>query len=93
MPIFAVTRYLPGLTTAQLDAVRSALVEAARRVEAGGVTVRYIRSTYVSASSECLCVFRAETADAVTRANEIAQVPFRRVDEAIEVDMAAGGAR
>jgi len=89
MPTFAVTRYLPGLTTAQLHALRRALAEAARRVAADGVAVRYVRSTYVPARGKCLCVFRAEMVDAVARANEIAQVPFRSIDEAIDVYVAA----
>jgi hypothetical protein len=90
MPTFAVTRYLPGLTTSQLHVVRRALEEAARRVAADGAAVRYVRSTYIPVRGECLCVFRAETVDAVARANEIAQVPFNRIDEAVDAETAAG---
>lgn len=91
MPIFAVTRHLPDLTTAHLHAVRRALKQAASRVAADGTAVRYLRSVYVPARGACLCLFEAETAHAVARMNEIAQVPFTRIDEA--VDMEAGSAR
>jgi hypothetical protein len=85
MPTFAVNRYLPGLTKSQLRAVQRALTEATRRVAADGPSVQYVRSTYVPSRSQCLCLFRADTADAVARANEIAQVPFKSIDEAVDV--------
>ena len=71
-----------------MHAVQRALTEAVRRVSAEGQPVRYLRSTYVPSRSQCVCVFRADTIDAVTRANEIAQVPFTSVDEAIDVSTA-----
>jgi hypothetical protein len=85
MAMFVVNRHLPGLTPAHLQAVRRALTEAVRRVSTEGEAVRYVRSTYVPSRSQCLCVFRADTVDAVARANEIAQVPFTSIDEAIDV--------
>ena len=91
MPMFAVTRYLPGLTAQQFGALRRALTEAARRVSAEGQVVGYLRSTYVPARGQCVCVFMANTADAVVRANEVAQVPFSTVDEAVETPAATCG--
>ena len=88
MPMFVVNRHLPGLTPAHLHAVRRALSEAVRRVTAEGEPVRYVRSTYIPSRSQCVCVFRADTVDAVTRANEIAQVPFTSIDEAIDMGTA-----
>jgi 7-cyano-7-deazaguanine synthase in queuosine biosynthesis len=85
MPMFAVNRYLPGLTATQLRVLHRALTEAARRVSADGPTVQYVRSTYVPARNQCVCVFTADTADAVVRANEIAQVPFTNIDEAVDL--------
>jgi hypothetical protein len=85
MPMFVVHRHLPGLTSAHLHAVQRALTEAVRRVTAEGDQVRYVRSTYVPSRSQCLCVFHAEAADAVAWANEIAQVPFTSIDEALDV--------
>jgi len=85
MPMFVVHRHLPGLTSAHLAAVQRALAEAVRRVGADGEPVRYVRSTYVPSRGQCVCVFHAETADAIARANEIAQVPFTSIDEALDI--------
>jgi exonuclease VII large subunit len=91
MPMFVVNRYLPDLTAEQLGVLRRALSEAARRVSAEGQFVRYLRSTYVPARGRCVCVFTANTADAVARANEVAQVPFSAIDEAVEAPPASSG--
>jgi hypothetical protein len=84
MPMFAVNRYLPDLTAAQLRVLHRALAEAARRVSAEGQNVRYVRSMYVPARNRCVCVFTADTTEAVARANEIAQVHFTHIDEALD---------
>jgi hypothetical protein len=85
MPMFAVNRYLPGLTAAQLRVLCRALTEGARRASADGQVVRYVRSMYVPARSQCVCVFTADTAEVVAHANEIAQVPFTTIDEAFDL--------
>ena len=89
MPTFAVTRHLPGLTTAQLSLVRRALQEATRLVTADGAPVRYLRSTRVPVRNECLCLFRAQTLAAVTRADEIAHISFHSIDEALDTEATA----
>jgi len=86
VPMFAVSRYLPGLTAAQLRALHRALAEAARRVSAEGQHVRYVRSMYLPARGRCVCLFAADTTQAVARANEIAQLPFTHIDEALDPD-------
>ena len=83
MPTFAVYRYLPELTAGQLGALRRALTEAARRVSADGPAVRYLHSTYLPARSQCVCLFTAADADAVAKANEVAQAPFTGIEEAV----------
>ena len=85
MRIFLVYRQLPGLTTKELGALHRALSEAARRAAADGQHVAYLRSTYVPAKSQCLCVFTARSPEAVARVNEIAQAPFGSIEEAHEV--------
>jgi hypothetical protein len=84
MPTFTVNRYLPELTAGQLQVLRRALTEAARRVSAEGQPVRYVGSTYLPARNQCVCVFAADTIDAVARANEIAQVPFANIAAAAD---------
>jgi hypothetical protein len=85
MAVFVVYRQLPALTSANLHAVQRALTEAGRRVTADGAPMQYVRSTYVPSSGQCLCVFQAESSEAVARANEIAQVPFTSIHEALDV--------
>jgi hypothetical protein len=83
--MFMVYRQLPGLTSANVQALHRALTEAVRRATADGERLHYVRSIYVPSRGQCLCVFRAETAAAVARVNEIAQAPFTHIDEAIDV--------
>jgi hypothetical protein len=90
MPTFAVHRYLPELTAGQLRALRRALAEAARRVSADGSAVRHLHSTYLPARSRCICLFTAVDADAVARANEVAQVPFTGIEEAVALPAPEG---
>jgi hypothetical protein len=85
MSVFVVVRRLPGLTPVHLRALQRALLEAARRLAADGEDVRYIRSIYVPSRGQCLCIFHADSSDVVARANEVAQVPFTRVEEAVDV--------
>jgi hypothetical protein len=82
--MFVVYRQLPGLTSADLHALRRALTEAARRATADGEPLGYVRTIYVPSRGQCLCVFHAESAAAVVRVNEIAQAPFTHIDEAID---------
>lgn len=84
MRMFVVYRQLPGLTPASLHALGRALTEAAGRAQAEGERLRYVRSIYIPSRGQCLCVFAAETADVIARVNEIAQVPFTSIDEALE---------
>jgi hypothetical protein len=84
MSVFLVDPRLPALTSANFLAVHRALVEAARRLTAEGVQVEYVRSIYVPSREQLLCVFHAESAQVVARTNEIAQVPFTRIEEALE---------
>jgi hypothetical protein len=87
MRVFVVDRRLPALTSTNLHALQRALLEAVRRLTADGEQVHYVRSIYVPSRGQCLCVFHAESSHAVARTNEIAQVPFARIDEAVDVSL------
>jgi hypothetical protein len=82
--LFVVYRQLPGLTPADLRALERALSEAARRAAMEGGRLQYVRSIYVPSRGQCLCVFKANSAEVVARVNEIAQAPFASIEEAIE---------
>ena len=84
MATFIVDRVMPGLTHELLLEAQRLLHEAARRVSGGAGTVRYLRCTFLVDEQRCICLFEAPSADAVRRVNDIAQVPFRRVQPGIE---------
>jgi Protein of unknown function (DUF4242) len=82
--VFVVERTLPGMSLEHLAAAHRALAESARRLSSGDSHVRYLRSTFAPARARCLCVFEATSEDLVRRVNEVAQVPFVSIEEAIE---------
>jgi uncharacterized protein DUF4242 len=84
LSVFIVDRTVPGMTEELLGEVQRLLHEAARRVSSAGEPVRYLRCTYIPEEDRCLCLFEADNPAAVRRANETAQVPFRRISAAIE---------
>ncbi len=84
MGTFIVDRVMPGLTPELLVEAQRLLHEAARRFSAGAETVRYLRCTFLADEQRCICLFEAPSADAVRRVNDMAQVPFRRVQPGTE---------
>ena len=84
--IFIVQRTLPGLRPEHLAAVHRALPESSRRLSVGGERVRYLRSTFAPARAVAFCLFHATSEDLVRRVNDVAQVPFDRIDEALEFE-------
>lgn len=86
MAIFIVERRLQGLSPEHLAALHRALAESTRRLSAGEDSVRYLRSMIAPARALCLCVFQANSGDLVRRVNEVAQVPFESIDEAMNFE-------
>ncbi len=86
VPIYIVERRLTRLTPAHLAAVQRALAEIARRISSDDEIVRYLRCTFVPADGRCLCMFEASTEEIVRRVNELAQVPFDAIAEALHVE-------
>lgn len=80
MTTFLVERRLPGLSREHL-----AMVQRSLHTVSGAAEVRYVRSIWLPAQERCLCVFEADSIDAVTRVNETAQVPFLAVTEALQL--------
>ena len=85
--VFVVERRLLGVGPDHLGAVHRALAESARRLSGRGDVVRYLRCTFIPHAARCLCVFEANSADLVRRVNEVAQVPFDRIEEAIDFEV------
>jgi hypothetical protein len=88
--IFIVERRLPELSLDNLIVAHRALAESSRRISLGGDSVRYLRSTFTPAGGKCLCMFGALSLDLVRRVNEVAQVPFDRIDEAVHFEDPGG---
>jgi len=82
--VFLVECRLPGMSLEDVAAARRALAASARRLSSGGDRVRYLRSTFVPARARCLCMFEATSGELVRRVNEVAQVPFVSIEQAIE---------
>lgn len=84
MATFIVDRVMPGFTPELLLEAQRLLCEAARRFSRGAETVLYLRCTFLAEEQRCICLFEAPSADAVRRVNDMAQVPFRRVQPGME---------
>jgi hypothetical protein len=81
MTEYMVERYLPGITTGQLDEASARLAAASEELAEGGLHVRYLGSTFVPDEESCFCRFESADADGVRRACERAGVPFARILE------------
>lgn len=90
MATFIVEHRLPGLRGEHLAAVHRALAESSRRLSIGPDRVSYVRSILVPARGACVCVFEATSSDLVRRVNEVAQVPFVALDEALTFENPGG---
>ena len=84
MSTFIVDRMVQGLTAELLLEAQRLLHEAARRVSEGPEGVRYVRCTFVGEEERCVCLFEAPSAEVVRMVNEIAQVPYSRIQPAVE---------
>lgn len=85
MSVYMVERSLKGIAMGDLAAAQQAAIATARSFSAEGTPVRYIRSTFVPGSGECMCLFEAGDAEAVRRVNESAKLPFDRIVEALDL--------
>ena len=85
MTVYLVDRDLPGITMDQLAAAQKAAIETSQRFTAEGKQVRYIRSTFVPGDAHCMCLFEAADPQLVKDLNEVAQIPFTRISEALNL--------
>lgn len=76
-----VERYLPGVTSGQLDDASARLAAASQELTANGVDVRYLGSTFVPEEESCFCRFESARADDVRRACDHAGISFARIVE------------
>jgi hypothetical protein len=85
MAVFMVERELKGITMAQLAAAQRRAIECSNDFHKGGRSVRYIRTTFVPGEQRSMCLFEAQAAEDVKDVNEVAQIPFVRIVEALDL--------
>ena len=82
--LFVVERKIRFVSPDALSIMQSALAEASRRLNAHGQPIRYLRSTYVPDQGRLMCLFEAESAEAVRVVNENAQAPYNSIAAVLE---------
>jgi hypothetical protein len=85
MPKYLVERHLPGLTEDQFAAAASRAKQTTARMTEEGTPVRYLRSTFVPGEDKVFCLFEGPTAELILEANDRAQLPYKRVVEAVHI--------
>src|SRR5512139_765650 len=85
MEIFMVERSLPGIAMQALAAAQQRAIATAEELSKQGTPIRYLRTTFVPQSGCCMCLFEAESAEAVKRLNQAAQIPFDTVVPALDL--------
>jgi hypothetical protein len=82
MRVFVVERYLPALTPAGVQAQARRETEILSTAATG---LRHLRTTYLCSDELCFSVFEAPSMDAVRQANDLGQMPYERISEAVDV--------
>ena len=85
MQTFVVERSLKGIAMDQLAAAQKRAIDTAGEMSAQGTPVRYLRSTFVPESGQCMCLFEADSAQDVEALNRKAGIPFTRVLPAMDL--------
>jgi hypothetical protein len=85
METFLVERSLKGIPMDQLAAAQQRAIRTAADMSAAGTPIRYIRSTFVPGSGQCMCLFESGDAEAVKTLNRRAEIPFDSVTPALDL--------
>jgi hypothetical protein len=83
---FLVERNLVDLSPNGLLAIHEALAESCRRLTMSGRAIEYQRSVFAVERGWCLSVFTASDREAVGLANDVAQVPFVRIEDGLDLE-------
>ena len=85
MEVFMVERSLKGIPLDQLAAAQQRAIRTAAEMTADGTPIRYIRTTFVPESGQCMCLFESGDCEAVKALNRQAEIPFDRVTPALDL--------
>jgi hypothetical protein len=80
-----VERSLKGISMEQLGAAQQRAIRTAQEMTAQGTPIRYIRSTFVPDSGQCMCLFDGSDAEQVKLLNQKANIPFDKVVPALDL--------
>jgi len=87
--VYVVERYLPGVSSSELQRALVVLRRTTREMRGEGTPVRYLGSTIVPEDEACFCEFEAPSQAAVAEVNRRAGVAFDRIVPAVAVSPAA----
>lgn len=85
MTVYMVDRDLPGIAMDDLAAAQRRAIDTAAAMQGQGKPVSYIRSVFVPGESHCMCLFDATNADLVAELNDVAEIPYTRIIEALDL--------
>jgi len=85
MDTYMVERYLPGMSEQKLRAAIGRVQAAAAQLQAEGIAVRYLGSTFTPQDQCCFCLFAAPSRATVLEANQRAGFPLARIVAAVHI--------
>ena len=68
-----------------LAAAQQRAITTAAEMRSTGTPISYIRSTFVPGEAHCMCLFDAPSSAAVAELNDLAQIPYTRITEALDL--------
>ena len=78
--VYLAIRLPAGTMPGGLAEVQQRLTDAARKITESGHHVRYLNGMYMPAQTRLLCVFAAESEEAVDATAELVRLPFERIN-------------
>jgi hypothetical protein len=88
MGTYMVERYLPGISEEKLRAAIGRVQAAAAQLQAEGIAVRYLDSTFTPEDQCCFCLFAGPSRATVLEANQRAGFPLARIIPAVRISHA-----
>jgi hypothetical protein len=85
MQVFMVERSLKGIPMDQLAAAQQRAIRTAADMTATGTPIRYLRTTFVPESGQCMCLFESGDCESVKALNRKAEIPFNSVTAALDL--------
>ena len=85
MTVYMVERNLRGIAMSDLAAAQKLAIATSNAYAADGTPMRYIRSTFTPEDGRCMCLFEAQSAEAVKKLNDEAKLPYSRIVEALDL--------